>query len=97
MLQYSCERMILVKKYLVLGKSNIVNHCCDDKSDVIICDYAKEYYNLKSFVKNNEQFKELGITDIKDTYIVNYKTGEVYNETQKTTNDGNILYICAVE
>ena len=32
-----------------------------------------------------------------DTYIVNYKTGEVYNETQKTTNDGNILYICAVE
>ena len=46
---------------------------------------------------NNEQFKELGITDIKDTYIVNYKTGEVYNETQKTTNDGNILYICAVE
>ena len=50
------------------------------------------YYRI-----NNEQFKELGITDIKDTYIVNYKTGEVYNETQKTTNDGNILYICAVE
>ena len=45
-----------MKKYLVLGKSNIVNH--DDKSDVIICDYAKEYYNLKSFVKNNEQFKD---------------------------------------
>lgn len=36
------------------------------------------YYRI-----NNEQFKELGITDIKDTYIVNYKTGEVYNETQK--------------
>ena len=28
------------------------------------------YYRI-----NNEQFKELGITDIKDTYIVNYKTG----------------------
>ena len=39
----------------------------------------------------------MDIYNIKDTYIVNYKTGEVYNETQKTTNDGNILYICAVE
>ena len=47
-----------MKKYLVLGKSNIINHYCDDKSDVTICDYAKEYYNLKSFVKNNEQFKD---------------------------------------
>ena len=47
-----------MKKYLVLGKSNIINHYCDDKSDVTICDYAKEYYNLKSFIKNNEQFKD---------------------------------------
>lgn len=47
-----------MKKYLVLGKSNIINHYCDDKSNVTICDYAKEYYNLKSFVKNNEQFKD---------------------------------------
>lgn len=47
-----------MKKYLVLGKSNIVNHYFNNKEDVTICDYAKEYYNLKSFVKNNEQFKD---------------------------------------
>ena len=42
-----------MKKYLVLGKSNIINHYCDDKSDVTICDYAKEYYNLKELEENS--------------------------------------------
>ena len=36
---------------------------------------------------------ELGITGEKDIYIVNYKTGEVINQTQKVTKTGVALYI----
>ena len=46
---------------------------------------------------NKSDLETLGINGEENIFIVNYKTGEVYNETQKTTNDGNILYICAVE
>lgn len=60
------------------------------------------YYRL-----NAEQLKEIGIgnkTVIKDneetevgvskyTYIVNYSTGEVYNESRKATSTGNWLYL----
>lgn len=60
------------------------------------------YYRL-----NAEQLKEIGIgnkTVIKDneetevgvskyTYIVNYSTGEVYNDTRKATSTGNWLYL----
>ena len=54
--------------------------------------------------------ENLGITDEKDIYIVNYKTGEVINnkeekneevktgqETQKVTNKGKALYVYSVE
>ena len=37
--------------------------------------------------------EELGITGEKDIYIVNYKTGEVINQTQKVTKTGVALYI----
>lgn len=37
----------------------------------------------------------LGIKKEEDTFIVNYKTGEVINETKKTTKSGKALYIYA--
>lgn len=52
---------------------------------------GNEYYKIS---ENN--LEELGITQAKDEYIVNYKTGEVYNNTQHQTNSGKLLYIYAV-
>lgn len=46
------------------------------------------YYRLTP-----EQLKEIGIRKAKDTYIVNYSTGEVINDTTKTTESGYELYI----
>ena len=37
--------------------------------------------------------QEIGITNSEDTYIVNYKTGEVFNYTKRKTDSGEILYI----
>ena len=47
----------------------------------------KFYYTLTP-----DDFIKLGITEVNDTYIVNYSTGEVYNNTTKTTVSGDILY-----
>lgn len=47
-----------------------------------------EYFQL-----NNEDLKKIGITGKEDIYIVNYKTGEVINNTIKVTNSGEALYI----
>lgn len=51
-------------------------------------DIDKKYYVLTP-----ENLKELGISNSKDTYIVNYYTGECYNSTVKTTPQNNkVLY-----
>lgn len=39
--------------------------------------------------------KSLRFSNIKDEYIVNYKTGEVINKTQLVTSSGKALYIYA--
>lgn len=49
---------------------------------------AMNYYLLKK-----EDLQELGITNTEDQYIINYKTGEVINQTQQITPKGNLLYI----
>ena len=46
---------------------------------------------------NEIDLKALGITEETDTYIVNYKTGEVINKTQKVTNKGNALYTYSIK
>lgn len=65
--------------------------------------YQEEFY----YRLNAEQLKQIGVgnkTVIKDdeetetgvskyTYIVNYSTGEVYNETKKVTSTHNLLYL----
>lgn len=47
-----------------------------------------EYFQL-----NNKDLEKIGITGKEDIYIVNYKTGEVINDTIKVTNSGEALYI----
>lgn len=54
-------------------------------------DKYQYYYEL-----NLENLKELGITNAKDTYIVNYSTGEVLNITTQKTKSGKPLYIYAI-
>ena len=52
---------------------------------------------------NKEDYKELSTSDLKElgieketnTFIVNYKTGEVINKTQKVTKAGRALYTYA--
>ena len=46
------------------------------------------YYELSS-----DDLKQFGIDKAEDTYIVNYKTGEVFNTSEKTTGDGSPLYL----
>lgn len=40
--------------------------------------------------------EELGIEDAVHNYIVNYKTGEVYNESKQTDYNGKLLYTIPV-
>lgn len=49
----------------------------------------KNYY----YLQNDEDLNKLGITGTEDKYIVNYKTGEVFNYTTKKTSTGEVLYI----
>ena len=50
----------------------------------------KKYFRL-----NPQNLKKIGIQDAEHTYIVNYYTGEVYNETKKTS-ENLPLYIKSV-
>jgi Tfp pilus assembly protein PilE len=49
---------------------------------------VRAYYRLTP-----NDAKKIGITKAVDTFIVNYLTGEVINETRKTTSDGQPLYV----
>lgn len=68
-----------------------------------IIDEIKSKSNEQIFLKGKEGYKRLDTTDLsnlgikkeEDTFIVNYKTGEVINETKKTTKSGKALYIYA--
>ncbi|MBR3697400.1 MAG: hypothetical protein IKM97_03950 [Clostridia bacterium] len=48
----------------------------------------KKYFRLNPY-----ELEQLGIKNSEDTYIVNYYTGEVYNETVRETSDNVLLYI----
>ena len=56
-------------------------------------EYQEEFYYRLS----PEDLEEIGIAHANYTYIVNYKTGEVYNETKKIDRDSNLLYLPAKE
>ena len=48
----------------------------------------KSYFRLTP-----EELDELYIENTADTYIINYYTGEVYNETKQLADDGSVLYL----
>lgn len=51
------------------------------------------YYRL-----SEKDLEEMGVsTTYKDTYIINYYTGEVFNETLKVAGDGTPLYTYAID
>ena len=45
---------------------------------------------------NSTSLKQLGIEDATHEYIVNYKTGEVYNKTKQVDFEGKLLYLIPV-
>ena len=51
---------------------------------------TSNYYELTP-----ENLAKMGVKEAKDTYIVNYTTGEVINKTIKTTPSGDVLYTYA--
>ncbi|MBR0350899.1 MAG: type II secretion system protein [Clostridia bacterium] len=56
-----------------------------------VTDPERDYYRL-----SGSDLVELGLTSDPTTttvYVVNYFTGEAYNETQKKTEDGKLLYV----
>ncbi len=46
---------------------------------------------------NQPDLEKLGVEKENEVYIVNYKTGEVINTTQKVTQKGKALYVYATE
>ena len=59
---------------------------------------AGEKVNLKGTEYkqlNTADLENLGVTKEDDTFIVNYKTGEVINASKKVTKSGKALYIYA--
>lgn len=55
-------------------------------------DITEYYYRL-----SESELKEMGVTQAQDSYIVNYKTGEVINETLKATRTGVPLYTYSID
>lgn len=60
-----------------------------DKLNTYNYEYQEDcYYRLSP-----EILEKIGIADSDHTYIVNYSTGEVYNETQKVDSNFEMLYL----
>lgn len=76
---------------------------CNSKSDINT--YAGEEakilkdseYTNYYILKDEEDFKKIGIDRVSDFYIVNYTTGEVLNYTTLKNYDGKVLYTSAEE
>lgn len=62
------------------------------KTTQYVCKYQEDYY----YRLTPENLKQMGIADAEHTYIVNYKTGEVYNETKKVDGNSELLYLPAM-
>ncbi len=58
------------------------------KSNIELKGKDTEYKEL-----SKQDLENLGITNEKDTFIVNYKTGEVINKTKKMTKSNKALYV----
>lgn len=60
-----------------------------NKADSYAPVYQEDYY----YRLTPTQLKEIGIQEAEATYVVNYATGEVYNETQKKDSKSQLLYL----
>ena len=68
---------------------------------------SKGIYSIRELIPDDKEsvlaiwsegrsfLKEMGVSQVEDSYIVNYKTGEVINETLKVTRSGQPLYVYA--
>ena len=77
------------KHLTVKDESLLIGTKCAISGDINATD--KEYYLL-----NVEDLEKLGMENAKDTYIVNYKTGEVINKTSKNSK-GEELHLQGVK
>ena len=59
--------------------------------------YQYEYQEECYYRLTPEDLKKIGIGDAKDTYIVNYSTCEVYNETKQLNSQSQLLYLPSVK
>lgn len=76
-------------------KQNDVQTIIDEIKDITGEDITlkgKEYKELSI-----SDLEKLGVTNEEDTFIVNYKTGEVINATKKVTESGKALYVYSRE
>ena len=72
------------EKYIAIKDASLlVGEQCSESGDINAI--TKEYNLLEP-----EDLEKIGMENPKDTYIVNYKTGEVINKTS-TKSDGTIL------
>lgn len=53
--------------------------------------------NTNYYLLTPSDLAKLEITNIEDTYIINYTRGEVINKTKLKTAGGTTLYVCAKE
>lgn len=53
------------------------------------CEYQEDFY----YRLTPDMLKQIGVNDAEDTYVVNYGTSEVYNETQKINSLSELLYL----
>lgn len=73
----------------------VVNKASNFQDNLKITAYTENMNNDEYYYELSEKndFKALGITQNEDTYIINYKTGEVMNITTPKTSDEKLLYI----
>ena len=69
-----------------------INTLINEMDDVGVILLEKGNY----YMLNDSALIKLGVENVKYTYIVNYETGEVINNTQKMTSKGEALYIKGV-
>ena len=83
--------------YLVGTKCTSASELTQYETELGITFKEKSEYGNYFFLDSSEALDKLGISNTKDKFIVNYKTGEVLNYTTKKTSDGEVLYIKGIE
>lgn len=74
---------------LITSASEFLRNLKIKKEEYNNIDNDSYYYEFST----EEQFKAIGMKNSSDTYIVNYKTGEVMNITTPKKSDGTLLYV----